>query len=237
VPCVASRCRTLSPSTTISGSGALRNTYWPVLYIVDAEGRIRHHQFGEGGETQSEAAIQDLLAEAAKRRTAESSVTVPRSDGAELPADLGQIRSGETYLGADKTAGFVSPEGLSRDPRSYAPAKPKLNEWSLSGSWSFEPDAVHLDREGGGITYRFRARDLHLILGPGAGGRPVRFRVAIAGQPPGTDHGADITPDGDGVVTETRLYQLIRQSGPVVERTFEIHFQDPDVRAYAFTFG
>ncbi|APX85133.1 cytochrome C biogenesis protein [Methylorubrum extorquens] len=216
---------------------ALRNTYWPALYIVDADGRIRHHQFGEGGEAQSEAAIQDLLAEEAGRRTAEASVTVPRTDGPEIPADLGQLRSGETYLRADKTEGFVSPEGLSRRPQIYSPGGPKLNQWSLSGNWSFGPDAVRLDREGGGITYRFQARDLHLVLGPGADGRPVRFRVTLAGQPPGTDHGIDTTPDGDGIVTETRLYQLVRQSGPVEERTFEIHFQDPGVRAYVFTFG
>lgn len=215
----------------------LRNTYWPALYIVDAEGRIRHHQFGEGGEAQSEAAIQDLLAEEAGQRTAEASVTVPRPAGPEIPADLRQLRSGETYLGADKTEGFVSPEGLSLRTQTYSPAGPKLNQWSLAGNWSFGPDAVRLDREGGGITYRFRARDLHLVLGPGAHGRPVRFRVALAGQPPRTDHGIDITPDGDGIVTETRLYQLVRQSGPVEERTFEIHFQDPGVRAYAFTFG
>ncbi|GJE70563.1 cytochrome c biogenesis protein DipZ [Methylorubrum podarium] len=216
---------------------ALRNTSWPALYIVDAEGRIRHHQFGEGGEAQSEAAIQDLLAEGAGRRTAEVSVTVPRPDGPEIPADLGELRSGETYLGADKTEGFVSPEGLSRGTQTYSPAGPKLSQWSLSGNWSFGPDAVRLDREGGGITYRFRARDLHLVLGPGADGRPVRFRVALAGQPPRTDHGSDITPDGDGIVTETRLYHLVRQSSPVEERTFEIYFQDPGVRAYAFTFG
>lgn len=147
---------------------ALRNTYWPALYIIDTEGRIRHYQFGEGGETQSKAAIQDLLSEAASHRMSESSITVPRSNGAELPADLGKIRSSETNLGADKMAGFVSPEGRSCDPQSYSPAKPKLNEWSLSGSRSFEPDAAHLEREGGGITYRIRARDLHLILGPGA---------------------------------------------------------------------
>ncbi|TGD98719.1 cytochrome c biogenesis protein DipZ [Methylobacterium nonmethylotrophicum] len=214
---------------------ALGNTYWPALYVVDAKGRIRHHQFGEGGYLQAEAAIRDLLAEAAGQQASVGEVALPRGEGAEQAPDLAQLRSGETYLGADKAESFASPEGLSTGMAIYSPGRPRLNQWSLSGAWAVGPEAVRLDRAGGGITTRFRARDLHLVLGPGA--KPVRFRVTLDGQPPGPDHGSDITAEGDGIATETRLYQLVRQSGPIAERTFEIRFQDPDVRAYAFTFG
>lgn len=214
---------------------ALRNTYWPALYIVDTDGRIRHHQFGEGGYLQAEAVIRDLLAEAAGRPAADGAVTTPLADGAETAPDLAQLRSAETYLGLDKAENFVSPEGLAGGTRTYSPAMPRLNAWSLSGTWEIGPEHARLGRAGGGIAYRFRARDLHLVLGPGAG--PVRFRVTLDGRPPGADHGADIAPDGEGVATEKRLYQLVRQSGVAAERTFEIRFQDPGVRAYAFTFG
>ncbi|WP_407520702.1 cytochrome c biogenesis protein DipZ [Methylobacterium oryzisoli] len=214
---------------------ALRNSYWPALYIIDAEGRIRHHQFGEGGYAQSESVIQDLLAEAAGRRTADREVTTPRADGAETAPDLPQLRSAEAYLGSDKAENFVSPEGLSPGTQTYSPAAPRLNQWSLSGTWEIGPEHVRLDRADGAITYRFRARDLHLVLGPGT--KPVRFRVTLDGAPPGADHGADSAPDGHGIVAETRLYQLVRQSEKAAERTFEIRFEDPGVRAYAFTFG
>jgi cytochrome c biogenesis protein CcdA/thiol-disulfide isomerase/thioredoxin len=216
---------------------ALRNSYWPALYVVDSEGRIRRHQYGEGGYAESEAAIQELLAEAAGRRAVAVPVIDPRATGAEAPPDLAQLRSSETYLGTDKAGGFVSPEGLSAGPKTYSAGRPRLDQWSLAGTWSVEPEFARLDAPDGGITYRFRARDLHLVLGPGPEGRPIRFTVTLDGQPPGAHHGSDATPDGRGVITDTRLYQLIRQFGPGSERTFEIRFDDPGVRAYAFTFG
>jgi hypothetical protein len=97
--------------------------------------------------------------------------------------------------------------------------------------------AVALNQAGGRIAYRFQARDLHLVMGPAARGMPVRFRVLIDGQPPGAAHGTDIDDQGNGTVTDPRLYQLVRQPGPVTDRTFEVTFLDPGVQAYAFTFG
>ncbi|GJE58433.1 redoxin domain-containing protein [Methylobacterium trifolii] len=216
---------------------ALRNSYWPALYIVDAEGRIRHHQFGEDGYAESESAIQELLAEAGGHRGGAVPETKPQAIGAEVPPDLTHLRSGETYLGTDNAQGFVSPEGLSAGRTTYTAGRPRLNQWSLTGAWSVETEFARLDAPAGGITYRFRARDLHLVLGPDPDGRPVRFTVMLDGRPPGANHGTDIAPDGRGAVEETRLYQLVRQSDSNSERTFEIYFDDPGVRAYAFTFG
>ncbi|GJD49437.1 Protein DipZ [Methylobacterium crusticola] len=217
---------------------ALRNAYWPALYVVDAEGRIRHHQFGEGGYAQAEAAIQDLLAEAAGRPDADALPTVPPARGAEIAPDPARLESGETYLGAAKAERFASPEGLGAGAaRDYTPGRPRLDEWSLSGTWTIRPEHAALERAGGAITYRFRARDLHLVLGPGPEGRPVRFTITLDGAAPGADHGTDSGPDGTGVVTQPRLYQLVRQAGAAGARTFEIRFLDPGARAYAFTFG
>ncbi|GJD65879.1 redoxin family protein [Methylobacterium frigidaeris] len=215
----------------------LRNTAWPALYVVDAEGRIRHHQFGEGGYDRSEAAIQDLLAEAAGRRAAADGTTRTCAAGVEAAPDLAHLQSGETYLGSDKAANFASPEGLAPGPRSYSPGRPRSNEWSLTGAWAVEPDHVSLVAPDGGVTVRFRARDLHLVVGPGPDGRPVPFEITLDGAPPGVDHGADAGPDGGGVITETRLYQLVRQSDPARERLFAIRVRGPGARVYAFTFG
>ncbi|MGO4403820.1 cytochrome c biogenesis protein DipZ [Bosea sp. RAF48] len=217
---------------------AFRNSYWPALYFVDAQGHIRHSQFGEGGEARSERVIQDLLAEAAGRREAQAELVTPLAPGAQAPADLGNIRSGEGYLGYLKAAGFASPEGVAGDrPQNYSVRKLRLNQWGLTGNWTIAGESAGLGRAGGGIAYRFSARDLHLVLGPGPGGKPVRFKVAIDGAAPGADHGADVDAEGNGTVSETRLHQLVRQTGDVRERLFEIHFLDPGVEAYAFTFG
>ncbi|MCF4127511.1 redoxin domain-containing protein [Methylobacterium sp. SyP6R] len=215
----------------------LRNSYWPALYVVDAEGRIRHHQFGEGGYARSEAAIQDLLAEAAGRRATDRGATPTRAAGAEAAPDLAHLRSGEIYLGSDKAATFASPEGLSFGPRVYSPGRLRPNQWSLAGTWAVEPDHARLAAEGGSVTVRFRARDLHLVAGPGPDGRPVRFDVTLDGAPPGEDHGTDAGPDGGGTIVETRLYQLVRQSDPARERTFAVRFHGSGIRVYAFTFG
>ncbi|MEP9375096.1 cytochrome c biogenesis protein DipZ [Aquabacter sp. CN5-332] len=217
---------------------AFRNSYWPALYFVDAQGRIRHHQFGEGGYERSERVIQDLLAEAAGREGAQSSPVSPAASGAEASPDLAHLRSGETYLGHSQATGFVSPDGVGGDiPRTYKAGAPRLNQWGLSGNWTVGAERVMLNEAGGAIVYRFSARDLHLILGPGRDGKPVRFQVTIDGKTPGADHGADIDAEGYGTVLETRLYQLVRQAGDVRERTFEIRFLDLGVEAYAFTFG
>ncbi|MBY5326971.1 cytochrome c biogenesis protein DipZ [Rhizobium leguminosarum] len=216
---------------------AFENSYWPAAYLIDAKGQIRYHHFGEGNYNTTEKAIQDLLREAGSQTTASAPV-VPNAKGVEAGPDLGNIRSGETYLGYEQAANFASPEGLQADTaRNYSIAEPGLNGWGLSGTWIVGRDQATLDQPGGGITYRFSARDLHLVLGPGAGDKPIRFQVKIDGKAPGPDHGSDIDADGNGTVTATRLYQLVRQSGTVAARNFEIRFLDPGVQAYAFTFG
>lgn len=217
---------------------AFGNSYWPAFYIADATGRIRHHQFGEGGYGQTERVIQDLLAEAAGGRAGEVGLVSPAGQGAQAPADLDDIRSGETYVGYRQAANFASPErdGIDR-PQDYTVGALRLNHWGLSGNWTVGAEQARLNWAGGAIVYRFRARDLHLILGPAQDGRPVRFQVTIDGMAPGPDHGTDIDAEGYGTVSETRLYQLVRQAGTVRERTFEVRFLDPGVDAYAFTFG
>ncbi|MGO8099923.1 cytochrome c biogenesis protein DipZ [Rhizobium leguminosarum] len=216
---------------------AFENSYWPAAYLIDAKGKIRYHHFGEGNYNRTEKAIQDLLREVGSQTTASAPV-VPNAKGVEAGPDLGNIRSGETYLGYEQAANFASPEGLQADTaRNYSIAEPGLNGWGLSGTWIVGRDQATLDQPGGGITYRFSARDLHLVLGPGAGDKPIRFQVKIDGKAPGPDHGSDIDADGNGTVTATRLYQLVRQSGTVAARNFEIRFLDPGVQAYAFTFG
>jgi thiol-disulfide isomerase/thioredoxin len=214
------------------------NYYWPALYFADAQGRIRHHHFGEGEYAQSEMVIQQLLAEAGSGGIGRDLVSVD-ARGVEAPADWGALRSPENYTGYERTENFASPGGiLPGKPHLYtAPAELRLNHWALSGDWTMGEQAATLNTANGQIVYRFHARDLHLVMGPAAPGTPVRFQVRIDGQPPGAGHGADIDGQGNGTVAEQRLYQLIRQAGPVAERTFEITFPDPGVEAYAFTFG
>lgn len=216
---------------------AFENSYWPAQYLIDAKGHIRYHHFGEGNYRQSEQAIQDLLREAGSEMSTTAPVT-PDSKGAEASPDLENIRSGESYLGYKRAVGFVSPEWVRADAASvYSVSQPRLNEWGLSGTWTVGAERAVLDKPDGSIVYRFSARDLHLVLGPGAPGKPVRFQVTVDGKAPGLDHGADTDADGQGTITSTKLYQLVRQSGDVEERTFEIRFLDPGVEAYAFTFG
>ncbi len=217
---------------------AFRNSYWPAIYLVDAQGRIRHTQFGEGGEALSDRAIQDLLAEAAGQRKAAADFVTPQASGAQAAPDLANIRSGETYLGYSKASGFASPEGITGDrPQDYSVGKLRLNQWGLDGNWTVGAESARLSRAAGGIALRFSARDLHLVLGPGPAGKPIRFQVTVDGAPPAADHGADIDAAGNGTVSETRLYQLVRQAGDVRERIFEIRFLDAGAEAYAFTFG
>jgi len=217
---------------------ALNNEYWPALYIVDAQGRIRHHQFGEGGYEQSERTIQQLLAEAGNTGIGRDLVSVD-ARGAEVAADWDSLRSPENYVGYGRGENFASPSGAVRDkPHVYAaPARLKLNAFALSGDWTVGKQATGLNKPNGRIAYRFHARDLHLVMGPAVPGSSVRFRVLIDGRPPGAAHGIDVDAQGNGTVTEQRLHQLIRQAQPIADRQFEIEFLDPGVEAFAFTFG
>ena len=217
---------------------AFRNNYWPALYFVDAQGRVRHHHFGEGAYEQSEMIIQELLAEAGNGGIDRQSVSVD-GRGLEAAADWGSLRSGENYVGYERTQDFASPGGAIPDkPGMYQlPARLRLNEWALSGDWTVKKETTALNKADGRIAYRFHARDLHLVMGPKTPGTPVRFRVLIDGQAPGAAHGTDVDEHGNGTVTQQRLYQLIRQTKPITDRQFEIEFLDPDVEAFAFTFG
>jgi thiol-disulfide isomerase/thioredoxin len=217
---------------------ALKNEYWPALYFVDARGRIRHHHFGEGEYEQSERIIQQLLAEAGSGGIRRELVSVD-GRGAEAAADWGSLKSPENYVGYERTENFASPGGAVLDKgRVYAaPARLRLNHWALSGDWTVQKQAIVLNKVNGRIAYRFHARDLHLVMGPAVPGTSVRFRVLIDGQPPGAAHGIDVDDQGNGRVTEQRLYQLIRQPKPIAERQFEIEFLDSGVEAFAFTFG
>jgi thiol-disulfide isomerase/thioredoxin len=217
---------------------AFNNNYWPALYLVDAQGRVRHHQFGEGDYDQAERMIQQLLTEAGAGGVSRELVSVV-GRGAEAPADWDSLRSPENYVGYDRTENFASPGGAVLDQRHlYAPpAGLSLNHWSLAGDWTMGRQALVLNQGGGLIAYRFHARDLHLVMGPSESGTAVRFRVLIDGQPPGAAHGVDVDDHGIGTITEPRLYQLIRQPRPIADRLFEIEFLDPGVQALAFTFG
>jgi thiol-disulfide isomerase/thioredoxin len=217
---------------------AFDNHYWPALYVVDAQGQIRHHRFGEGGYQESEMILQQLLTEVGSSGIGQDLVSVDPT-GIEAAADWDSLRSPENYLGYQRTENFASSNGAVLNTRHVyaAPTGLRLNHWALSGDWTVQAQATVLHQAEGRIVYRFHARDLHLVMGPPAPGTPVRFRVLIDGEPPGAAHGTDVDDQGDGTVTEPRLYQLIRQPGPVSERTFEITFLDPGVQAYAFTFG
>jgi thiol-disulfide isomerase/thioredoxin len=217
---------------------AFNNHYWPALYFVDAQGQIRHHRFGEGNYEESEMILQQLLTDAGISDSGQDLVQV-EAGGAEAAADWDSLRSPENYLGYQRTENFASPNGdvVETSHIYVAPERLRLNHWALAGDWTVQEQDTVLNHPDGRIVYRFHARDLHLVMGPAAQGPPVRFHVRIDGQPPGAAHGTDVDDQGNGTATEPRLYQLIRQPGPVSERTFEITFLDPGVHAYAFTFG
>jgi thiol-disulfide isomerase/thioredoxin len=217
---------------------AFDNEYWPALYFVDTQGRIRHHQFGEGDYEQSETVIKQLLAEAGVSGIGGGPVSVT-GEGPEAAADWDNLRSPENYVGYERTENFASPGGPVRDkPHAYTtPAHLSLNQWALSGDWTIKKDATRLNDATGQLTYRFHARDLHLVMGPSVPGERVRFRVLIDGHAPGAAHGADVDEQGYGTMSEQRMYQLIRQPKPIGDRDFTINFLDPGAEAFCFTFG
>jgi thiol-disulfide isomerase/thioredoxin len=217
---------------------AFKNQYWPALYFIDARGEVRDHHFGEGEYERSEKVIQRLLKEAGAAAIGEGAVSVDAS-GVETAADWDSLRSPENYVGYDRTQNFASPGGGDPDRRRLyaAPARLALNQWALAGEWTMGRQATVLSSPHGRIAYRFHARDLHLVMGPPRQGIPIRFRVSIDGQPPGPAHGLDDDEGGNGTVVEPRLYQLVRQPKPIVDRQFEIEFLDGGVETFAFTFG
>jgi len=216
---------------------AFHNEYWPADYFIDAKGRIRYHHFGEGEYEKSERVIQALLKENGATGVDESIVRIS-VEGAEAPPSE-DIQSPETYAGYARTENFASPERMARDSRKTynPPVELALNQWGLGGSWNAGAESDTLASAPGKIVFRFHSRDLHMVLGPAKHGTPVRFTVKLDGAAPGGDHGVDSGADGSGEVREPRMYQLIRQKGPVQDRTFEIEFLDPGVEVFSFTFG
>ena len=216
---------------------AFNNQYWPALYLVDGEGRIRYRHFGEGEYVESERAIQRLLADAGARGVSSEVVSV-EGQGIEAAADWASLKSPENYVGYERTEGFAS-EGAALDQRRvYAmPARLRLNQWALSGDWTMKQQAVTLNRPNGRIACRFHARDVHLVMGPASRGTTVRFQVRIDGQVPAAAHGVDVDDQGSGTISEQRLYQLVRQPKPIIDRQIEIEFLDAGAEAFAFTFG
>jgi cytochrome c biogenesis protein CcdA/thiol-disulfide isomerase/thioredoxin len=217
---------------------AFNNQYWPAHYFIDAQGRIRGHHFGEGDYAESEALLRQLLAEAGATQLAPKTAAVA-AGGVEAPPDEAQLYSPETYLGYKRATNFSSPGGAVSDAAHdyQVPATLALNDWALAGSWRIEGERAVTAAANAAIEFRFRARDLHLVLGAPDPSRPLRFRVTLDGRAPGADHGSDVQSDGSGTVGEQRLYQLIRQAQPQGEHTFRIEFLDAGVQAYSFTFG
>jgi hypothetical protein len=216
---------------------AFDNHYWPALYFVDAQGGIRHHRFGEGEYEESEMVLQMLLREAGV--DIEQGLVRVEPDGVEAAADWASVGSPETYLGYGRAGSLASPGGVVPDQRHVysAPAGLRRNQWALSGDWRIGLVSVQLNEPGGSISYRFHARDLHLVMGPPVARPPVRFRVRIDGEPPGLARGVDVDEGGNGTADYQRIYQLIRQPAPIGDRLFEIEFLDASVEAFVFTFG
>jgi thiol-disulfide isomerase/thioredoxin len=217
---------------------SFNNQAWPAQYLVDAKGRIRYHHFGEEDYGDIERVIQELLKENVATGLASGTTSVS-GVGIEAAADWADARSPETYIGYRQAQNFASPEKLHKDSiQTFSvPAKLSLNHWGLSGSWNVNGESAVLQAVTGKIMFRFHSRDLNLVLAPAKDNKPVRFVVTLDGVAPGENCGVDTVPDGTGKIREPRLYQLIRQKGPILDRTFEIEFLDPGVQALDFTFG
>src|SRR5580704_14853843 len=217
---------------------AFNNEYWPAHYFIDGKGRIRYHHFGEGEYDESERVIQELLKENGAQSISGGVISVAASGVEAAPGSV-NVGSPETYIGYGRGEHFASAESIAKDSRKVYSLTPRLslNQWGLAGAWKVGEESAVLQTAPGKIAFRFHARDLHLVLGPSKDGKPIRFTVKLDGTPPGEDHGSDTDSNGNGTVQEHRLYQLIRQKGPVEDRTFEIEFLDPGVQAFAFTFG
>jgi len=217
---------------------SFNNEAWPAQYLVDAKGRIRYHHFGEGDYGDIERVIQQLLKENGAAGLASDTTSVT-GVGIEAAPDWTDERSPETYIGYRQAQNFASPEKLHKDSIQLftAPANPSLNHWGLIGSWNVNAESAVLQAVHGRILFRFHSRDLHLVLAPAKDAKPVRFAIRLDGAAPGENCGVDTSADGSGEIREPRLYQLIRQKGPIVDRTFEIEFLDPGVQALDFTFG
>jgi len=218
---------------------AFNNEYWPAHYFIDVNGKVRYQHFGEGEYDQSERWIQELLKERAGEQALPGGIVDVRAQGAEAAPDMNEVQSPETYIGYERAQNFASPGGFKRDAaQDYTlPSHFDLNQWGLAGRWIDHDQTAVSASPHGKIAFRFHARDLHLVLGPTAEGKPVRFRITIDGHAPGEEHGMDTDAQGSGVVTEHRLYQLIRQKNTIQDRAFEIEFEDAGVQAFAFTFG
>jgi thiol-disulfide isomerase/thioredoxin len=214
-----------------------RNEYWPADYFVDGKRHIRYHHFGEGEYEKSERVIQMLLRENGATGLDESIVHI-EAKGAEAPPS-NDVQSPETYTGYARAENFASPERMARDSRRIysLPARPHLNQWGLRGSWNAGAERATLESAPGKMIFRFHSRDVHMVLGPSKNGAPVRFKVKVNGAVPGEDHGSDSAADGSGEVRRPRMYQLVRQKGPIKDATFEIEFLDAGVEAFSFTFG
>ncbi len=212
---------------------AFSNRYWPALYFADRSGVIRHTHFGEGQYEGSERVIQELLG------LPPGETVRVQGEGDELAPDWERVGSPETYLGYERTENFSSPGGArAGSSRVFAaPERLKLNHWALSGDWTMRRDHVVLNEPGGRILFRFRSRDVHLVLKRADGRQPIPFDVLLDGREPGAAGGVDVDGEGHGVVEDDRLYQLVRQPDSVDERTFAVTFHEPGVEAYVFTFG
>lgn len=217
---------------------AFNNEYWPALYFIDTEGRIRHHQFGEGDYDVAETVIQQLLAESGHGGVPLGLAYV-RGSGAEAAAAWADLRSGENYLGYARTQGLLTTIDAKPGRAQIYPEPPplRLNQWSLSGAWTIDAEAATLNAAGGRLTFRFHARDVHLVMGATTAGTNLPFRVRLDGQPPGAAHGVDVDEQGNGTVSQPRMYQLIRQAGPIMDRTLEIELLGAPLQAFSLTFG
>jgi hypothetical protein len=217
---------------------AFDNNYWPAVYIADAEGRIRHTHFGEGGYESAERAVQALLRDAGRDGVPDDLVSV-EPVGFEVQADWSTLESPETYLGYRQAQNFTSADGAEFDEpfRFSVPERLGRNQWGLSGEWTVGSGASVLNSDEGRLAFRFHARDVHLVMGPPSKGASVPFRVLVDGEAPGDAHGDDVDAQGNGTLSQQRLHQLVRQPGKIEDRTFEIAFEAPGAEAYCFTFG